>query len=829
MPGMIPYSEPYQTMYQQRRLGALGIEWHPSSINLAVGPDFSLGQEYQMPPLADLDRVMEPLPELVDAVYWEPENEVISDDTDSEYNIAEEYSSEGEHGSLSAASSFSDPECSAEDTDVEHSHKDGLRRSRRKKYRSEVSIALTNINFLLCLYLFGIKSFFFFQVEIMTSSGRRVKRRNLNECDGTSSRSRTKKSKNGRKVSKRNSSKIQSLRPQRAAKRNALNMFSQITETSTEGDDEEGLEDDSSGSDPMIQDSNMQNTKSDRNLQNVQQKYQRGEQSSLDEFENAIKFPESQSNAGNRRRLVLKFSLRDSKKSIPSEDTRPKCNTQADIVHSPSRPPPKTVEEKETNLISEDPESSSMHAADLEQSQNHNRDDFIHKPRSEETEDHLDTSAGYKDNKIRWGEVKARSSKRFRSGDFVASDACTGFDVSFDVHNGNGKDINGQTKPENGCGNSSPSEIQNHAGELLEKLGRDVEPFGTGLENMDDVKNNELAPPGEANKSSSFQGLSLLDDHQKIDASAISSNGNLNKQHKGWSGSDECRDCDSLEMDETVGINHSHDLKGNPPANSLKLRIRSKRIVRDPNFPSKLKFVTGTEEPSNIGGDLMSRSHSRMEHNQISEVPEEDKVIEMPSSPHRSHSNSDQQNYDAVHKRAKSYMARTNAEGYGGSMEESASNAGNYNYDSGIDFHEATTDAVHRTRSMVRDTTSQEPNNVMSRFKVREETSKNAENYSKKTRDQLQSEEWMSSSRMRVRSRSTRYRRGDYDNYLSPSAGRISNFSGRKVSWLMLSEHEEGYRYIPQQGDEVVYLRQVISNPFPSLIFYTFLVLNFEF
>ncbi|CBI36946.3 unnamed protein product, partial [Vitis vinifera] len=565
---MIPYSEPYQTMYQQRRLGALGIEWHPSSINLAVGPDFSLGQEYQMPPLADLDRVMEPLPELVDAVYWEPENEVISDDTDSEYNIAEEYSSEGEHGSLSAASSFSDPECSAEDTDVEHSHKDGLRRSRRKKYRSEV--------------------------EIMTSSGRRVKRRNLNECDGTSSRSRTKKSKNGRKVSKRNSSKIQSLRPQRAAKRNALNMFSQITETSTEGDDEEGLEDDSSGS----------------------------EQSSLNEFENAIKFPESQSNAGNRRRLVLKFSLRDSKKSIPSEDTRPKCNTQADIVHSPSRPPPKTVEEKETNLISEDPESSSMHAADLEQSQNHNRDDFIHKPRSEETEDHLDTSAGYKDNKIRWGE------------------------------------------------------------------------------NKDDVKNNELAPPGEANKSSSFQGLSLLDDHQKIDASAISSNGNLNKQHK------------------------------------------------------------------------------------------------------------DKQNYDAVHKRAKSYMARTNAEGYGGSMEESASNAGNYNYDSGIDFHEATTDAVHRTRSMVRDTTSQEPNNVMSRFKVREETSKNAENYSKKTRDQLQSEEWMSSSRMRVRSRSTRYRRGDYDNYLSPSAGRISNFSGRKVSWLMLSEHEEGYRYIPQQGDEVVYLRQ---------------------
>jgi PH-interacting protein len=29
-----------------------------------------------------------------------------------------------------------------------------------------------------------------------------------------------------------------------------------------------------------------------------------------------------------------------------------------------------------------------------------------------------------------------------------------------------------------------------------------------------------------------------------------------------------------------------------------------------------------------------------------------------------------------------------------------------------------------------------------------------------------------------------------------------------KLSWLMLSEQDEGYRYIPQLGDEVVYLRQ---------------------
>lgn len=135
---MIPYEEPYQSMYQRRRLGALGVEWHPSSIKLAVGPDFSLGQDYSMPPLEDLERMMEPIPEFMDAVYWEPENEAISDDNDSEYNVAEECSSEGEQGSM-CSNCFSDPDCSAEDSGAEHSHKDGLRRSRRKKQKSGVS------------------------------------------------------------------------------------------------------------------------------------------------------------------------------------------------------------------------------------------------------------------------------------------------------------------------------------------------------------------------------------------------------------------------------------------------------------------------------------------------------------------------------------------------------------------------------------------------------------------------------------------------------------------------------------------------------------------
>lgn len=133
---MIPYTEPYQSLYQQRRLGALGMEWKPSSIRLAVGPDFSVDPEYQMLPLADLDVVVEPLPEFVDLMDWEPGNDVRSDDNDSEYNAPEEYSTEAEQGS-SHSSSSGDPECSAEDSEAEG--KDGFRRSKRKKQKAEVS------------------------------------------------------------------------------------------------------------------------------------------------------------------------------------------------------------------------------------------------------------------------------------------------------------------------------------------------------------------------------------------------------------------------------------------------------------------------------------------------------------------------------------------------------------------------------------------------------------------------------------------------------------------------------------------------------------------
>lgn len=149
---MIPYPEPYHSQFQRRRLGALGIEWRPSLIKYAIGPDFSVGQDYQVIPLADLEGVLDPQPEFLEALLWEPEYDIVSDDNDSEYNVKEDNSSAAEQGTISAISS-SDIEYSESDSN----NKDGLRRSRRKSHD--------------------------IVVERMTS-GRRVRKRNLGEYLG---------------------------------------------------------------------------------------------------------------------------------------------------------------------------------------------------------------------------------------------------------------------------------------------------------------------------------------------------------------------------------------------------------------------------------------------------------------------------------------------------------------------------------------------------------------------------------------------------------------------------------------------------------------------
>ncbi|KAA8549090.1 hypothetical protein F0562_000774 [Nyssa sinensis] len=742
-PSMIPYPEPYQSMYQKRRLGALGIEWRPSSVKFAIGTDIGLGPDFQVLPLADLDGVIEPLPEFIDAMYWEPENDVINDDTDSEYNVAEEYSSEGEQESLSASSS-SDPECSAEDNKVEQRHKDGLRRSKRKKHEAGV--------------------------ELMTSSGRRVKRRNLDEHDDTSSRSRSaKKSKN---------------------------------EASKDGEDEGGSDDDSSESESMLQDSHIQSKESNGNLRNVQQIYSIDEQASFGS-EDVVKAPkilESQTNAGNRRRLVLKFSLRDSKKSVPSENTRTQCENQADLA-SASRP-----KENLIGLSSGDPGSSFANVTDVKLSEN-NRPTTSDREEAKKVEGQWEASSDYKESKISWGEVKLRTSKRMKSENLMSTDAFAGFSSNFDVHSGNKNNFNDYVKPENEYGNSySGSEVQNHGGKLLTEAYRDDKQFGIGaLEDKDSARNKEFSPLEDAHKSSLCDSLPLDDQQQADSVAAVSCNGNLNKGDPDCFGSDASRGYDLVVS--------TNELKENPPPKPTKLRIKSKKILGDPKGPFRLKIVTSVDVPTGGRGDFTSESPSSLELNPVSGLPEDEESPEWRSSIQRLHSDSNMERENSVYKRIKSNRARTNLEGYGGDMRESTSKASSHNHVSELECPEATTEAIRRTRSMGLKATSWETNAVNHNFRVREEcksvgTSQSLEKSSKKAFDQLPSEDWTSGSKM-TRSRSTRNKDSSYyDNDPSSSAERKSHYTPKKSNWLMLSEQEEGYRYVPQLGDEVAYLRQ---------------------
>lgn len=253
-----------------------------------------------------------------------------------------------------------------------------------------------------------------------TSSGRRVKKRYLVARDGTIPKtSRTKKSKSGRKASKRKSSKGKTLRPQRTAARNARSIMSRITGTSTDGDDEVDSEGDSSNSESFSQDSSTQNSETERHLENVKLKSIKKEQ----ESEGIVwshELPKTQSDTLNRKRLVLKFSLRDSRKPAASEATRLNTGNQINVP-DPSSGPSGAFDENK-NDCTKDP---GLTTADVELSE-HDRIDLEDTRQSLNTEDHLEKFLGEKDNKIRWGEVKIRTSKRSRSGDLVPSDVPNG-------------------------------------------------------------------------------------------------------------------------------------------------------------------------------------------------------------------------------------------------------------------------------------------------------------------------------------------------------------------------------------------------------------------
>lgn len=157
---------------------------------------------------------------------------------------------------------------------------------------------------------------------------------------------------------------------------------------------------------------------------------------------------------------------------------------------------------------------------------------------------------------------------------------------------------------------------------------------------------------------------------------------------------------------------------------------------------------------------------------------------------------------------------------HGSDMEENISNTGYYENCPGADFPDAETDVVRRTRSMEIKASTREAGRGNRKLKLRksERSAGASKSFANLSRDGIPS------SGITFRSRSSRTRQDNFfeDDYGPPSTS-LSNVAVGKISWLMLSEHEPGYRYIPQLGDLVVYLRQVILSTLISLFWFSYL------
>ncbi|KAK1278957.1 hypothetical protein QJS04_geneDACA007097 [Acorus gramineus] len=774
---MIPYPEPYQNLYQQRRLGALGIEWRPPSTQFAVGPAHNINhdaQDVQLLPFLDLERVVQPLPEFIDAIDWEPENEVQSNDSDSEYNVTDEFSSECEHESLCNSSS-GDPECSAEGSKANHGNREGLRQSKRKKRKSEV--------------------------EFTTSSGRRVKRRNLDERDINLSRNVRKRRKKGRAGLRKKSSKSASLRPQRRAARNAITFFSRINGASSDIEDEYESETDSSEDDSMQADLNTTD-ESDRSIEDTQQKCTREVEPSLDEcdsFAGPPEINEPQLNPGVRR-LVLKLPARLSKKAIPLEILKSEYREQADVVDVPTKACAENVDLTCLNT----PEASiwSVDMVGPSVPQNGCETGSREGGHAEKYVEHPDLSAGYKDSRIRWGEVKARSLKHLRLEDASVMDA----HVNSDEHNDVEIKANGHSKLKDDY-----ERISSHFEKRSQEENPDHDSYKNEMQYMDTAEED---PDGVRNKELNLEYM-----HETLTSVKIYPN-DFQKEAGSVSYNDFC-ERDGMPVNFKIAPEKHQEIDKNVQP-IKKLRIKSRGLAF--GSPSnKLKSVGATDDWRSSGCNPTPNSSMQIGRNldegEGSEPSLEhhdrntsEKLVVQTEDLKIVHSDSTNKMYNVVYRRSKLSRGRTNFENSIHPMEESTSNSNSQNEWPNSDLPEVMMhDEVHRTRSVsTRMASSQwKPATNNSRLKEGDGSAGTSRVAGKPLNvlRQLQTDELASC--MVVGLRSSRNRRGNHDLSDTDCGNRRRGRpSTKKLSWLMLLEHEEWYRYIPQLGDEVAYLKQ---------------------
>jgi PH-interacting protein len=692
--GMIPYEEPYQTTFQKRRLGALGKEWRPSSLKLAVGPDITLDRDYQMPPLADLD-LAEPLPEFIDVMEWEPEVDILSDENDSEYNVPEEYSSGKEQECLNSSTSGESGSSSGESYE-DDDHQNSLRRSKRKKHKKEAGI--------------------------MTSSGRRVKKRNFDELEGApSNKKRTRKSRSGRKESKRKSSKSKSSRPRRAAARNALSWFSKITGTSKDAEEEEVSElSDSSESESTTQDSGTGDSELEVALLNGHGKQSKGKTILVcDSDDGAQQCDIRETHTAERRRLVLRFPVRNSDKltlleNLPGSSCDVPSPTLGNGCTEDSRIPGNQFEG-------------------------------------------LDVS------KVKWGMVKARTTKRIR-GEAISSHELMGSDPE-------GKENN-------------VKEDSNHRG------------------------NGVTAP--------SCLELKTDIDDMAVDTDTVISNGlpNGGKRYPELDGSPS-RVADDKASNSSQNVTHRHDLIDSLPPISTTLKIRSKRVSRAPDTSlrqegkslsidqetggsdalndgfedAKCDLTLDCQKDGVVGTEISLRNDCVLELN-----PQICDALSIANDVPVSHSHPKRM-FDFVYRR-KSRKHKNNLDRDAALTKEVSPGSCSQDHGSGSKSHEGASNGFHGTELNGLEKSEGSLTHIQDKI-------------SDSRGNQNSQEELRSASGATLRLRSTRNRKSTYPfSETKPIETKKPQQLIENVSWLTLSIHEEGSRYIPQMGDEVAYLRQ---------------------
>lgn len=726
--GLIPYPEPYQSMYQRRRLGMLGIEWRPPSVRLAVGLDFTSDQEYQIPPLADLDELIDPLPQFADTMEWEPEIQVQSDDSDSEFDITE--ISPGDFAEELSSTTTGDSEDDGEDIESDDDKKDAVRRPKRKNHKREI--------------------------EIMTSSGRRVKRRNMDEYDDDSHRIReSHKSRSKAKASKKSSSS-KSSRPQRVAARNALNFFSRITGASLDVEDEDGLEDEFSGSESSLQNSSFESEESDRFVLGEQMKLAKGKGIVSDESDDGdmqLDFHESYKNAGTRKRLVLKFSSRDKNKLFIADNSAVKPENGLDLEASSSRvaTSSRAIRTHGNNSrLPPDPNLSS------DQNRNgHERTAFGQSRTGKSTWDLSD------DPIIKWGGVRARSSKRARLGEALASSVLPVHDAANNCQNESSR-VHLILEAESG------STVVKGEDQVDEAVNRSHTVVGS-LESLNGARNEKPHSP-----------YSLNDGHNEDKVAANGVDSFFSNSIPNMADSSTLfKICSGIQMDQGDGEcgasgNDLSDL--NDKGTHEKPEVGSddheegRNSFEQKNGEKLCSLENGSGNPvSGDATDLSSQKNDRM--------------------------------FRAVYRRSKALRPRAMPLNDNVVSNGSTPHHGNH----GIEDHDEGTIAICATSNGVvnrsRRLSGHTPDSDSPGSKSLGSSEK-TENAS--LNDQPSSQEW---GLRTVGIRSSRNRRVNFVRDTSPVDRRKTNHSQKKLSWLMLSVHE-GSRYIPQQGDEVVYLRQ---------------------